>query len=104
MRKKLTLTIDADVYDKIKELPRTVSISEVVSWVLKAMYQEIKSGKEMTSEEIGKWADSTPEGRDFRDRLTEHWGPAVLKMDDAIKGMKKKVIPGRKRARKKDGK
>jgi predicted CopG family antitoxin len=94
MRKKLTLTIDAEVYDMIKDLPRKVSISEVVSWVLKGMFQEIKKGG-LTEEEFDKWIKSTPEGRDFKERAREHLGPKIRKMDASIEGIKKKIKPKR---------
>ncbi len=92
MRKKLTLTIDAEVYDMIKELPRKVSISEVVSWVLKTIFQDIKKGGQLTQEEIDAWLNSTPEGKDFKERLREHWGPAFYKIDDTIEKVKTTVI------------
>ena len=91
MRKKLTLTIDPEVYDMIKDLPRKVSISEVVSWVLKSMYQDIKKGRELTQEEFNKWVESTPEGRDFRERYREHWGPSIKKIDETVEKVKKTV-------------
>ncbi|SPQ02027.1 hypothetical protein NBG4_860012 [Candidatus Sulfobium mesophilum] len=100
MRKKLTLTIEPEVYDMIKELPRKVSISEFVSFALKAMYKDLKSGRGMTDEQLEEWMESTPEMRDFRERLTEHWGPTIYKIDDAINGIKEKVIPGKKKRKK----
>lgn len=39
MKKKLTLTIDGNVYDEIGELPRKVSISEAVSLFLRMMIE-----------------------------------------------------------------
>ena len=97
MRKKLTLTIEPEVYEMIKELPRKVSISEVVSFVLKGIYKELKLGRELTQEELDKWLESTPEGRDFRERLREHWGPSVKKIDETLEKVKKAVKgPGKK--------
>ena len=74
MRKKLTLTIKPEVYKMVKELPRKVSVSEVVSFVLRGVYKELKIGRELTQDEVDKWLESTPKGRDFRERLREHWG------------------------------
>ena len=51
VKKKLTLSIDEDVYDKLGEIPRKVSVSEVTSWFLKMFVEEIKLGREMTDEE-----------------------------------------------------
>ena len=98
MRKKLTLTIDADVYDMIKELPRSVSVSEVVSWMLKAMYQDIKKGRELTQEEFDHWIKSTQEGRDFKERFKEQWGPTFQKLENTVNGIKSKVpLKGKKK-------
>ena len=97
MRKKLTLTIEPEVYDMIKDLPRKVSISEVVSFVLKAMYQDLKKGRELTKEEFDKWIESTPEGRDFRDRLQEHWGPGIERIDNTIEKIKRTVVPAKRK-------
>jgi predicted CopG family antitoxin len=93
MRKKLTLTIDADVYAMIKELPRKVSISEVVSWMLKSMYEVLKKGRELTQEEFDEWIKNTPEGRAFKERFKEHWGPTVYKIEDTVNGLKEKLKP-----------
>ena len=97
MRKKLTLTIDSEVYDMIKELPRKVSISEVVSFVLKGLYKELKMGRQLTQEEIDQWLESTSKERDFRNRLREHWGPSFKKIDDSIEKVKRAVVPKRKK-------
>ncbi len=37
MKKKLNLTIDEDVYYSLDDFPRRVSISEIVTWVLRGM-------------------------------------------------------------------
>ncbi|MGO9014850.1 MAG: hypothetical protein ACLQF0_07705 [Dissulfurispiraceae bacterium] len=88
MRKKLTLTIDADVYDMIKDLPRKISISEVVSFILKAMYQDLKKGRELTQEEFEVWAKSSPELADIRERMREHWGSGIRKIDEVVEKVK----------------
>ena len=66
MRKKLTLTIDPDVYDELQKLPRSISVSEVISWFLKSMLEDIKRGGKFSQEEFEKWVESTPEGRGGR--------------------------------------
>ncbi len=94
MKERMTITIDKDIYDLLQELPRKVSLSEVISWSLKGMFQDIKAGKELSSEELKAWVDSTPEGRDFRRRLKDQWGPTITKIDDSIAkitGTKKKT-------------
>ena len=87
------MTIDADVYDELKDLPRKVSLSEIVSWVLKAMLEDIKKGRELTQEEFDEWVESTPEGRDFRERLISNYGPTFKKIKQYLveKGVMKSV-------------
>ncbi len=95
MRKKLTLTIDSEVYDVIKELPRKVSISEVFSYILKAMCQDIKKGGELTDKELQAWIDKNPELKDFQERMIEQWGPRMKKIDNTIGKIKTAVVPKR---------
>lgn len=97
MKKKITLSLDDDVYDALQEFPRKVSLSEVVSWVLRSMFQDIKAGRELTTKELQAWMDSTPEGRDYRDRLTEHLGPTFDKIDAAVDKVKKAVTIKKKK-------
>lgn len=80
MKRKLTLTIDEDVYEGLEELPRKVSVSEVVTWVLKAMIEDVKKGRELTQEEFDEWIEDTSEGRDFRDRFIDKYGPMFKRM------------------------
>ena len=91
MRKKLTLTIRPEVYEMVKELPRKVSVSEVFSFVLEGLYKELKLGRELKQDEVDKWLESTSEGRDFRERLREHWGPSINKIDKTAGKVKKAV-------------
>jgi hypothetical protein len=93
MRKQITLTIDSEVYDKIKDTPMKVSISEVVSWVLKGMVEDLKKGREMTSAEVKAWMEQTAEGKDFRDRLIAHWGPTIYAIEDSLGNIKDKIKP-----------
>ena len=94
MKKRLNITIDDDVYDMIKELPRTVSVSELISWFLKGMLEEVKKGP-FTQEEFDKWIESTPEGRDFIDRASKQFGPTVKKMFAATDKLKKTIKSGK---------
>lgn len=97
MKKKITLSLDDDVYDALQEFPRKVSLSEVVTWTLRAVFKDIKAGKELTAKELQKWMDSTPEGRDYRERLSEHWGPKLEKIDATVAKVKKAVRAPKKK-------
>jgi predicted CopG family antitoxin len=95
MRKKLTLTIDPDVYDELQKLPRDVSISEVISWFLSAMMEDVKRGG-MTQREFDEWIESTPKGRDISHRMKKQFGPGVRKLFEYIEQLKKTVKSGKK--------
>ena len=52
MKKKLTLTIDSDVYDGLEDLPRKVSVSEFVNFMLKAYIEVFKKGGLPSDEQL----------------------------------------------------
>jgi predicted CopG family antitoxin len=52
MRKKITLTIDSDVYDELEELPRKVSISEFVDFMLKGYVETFKKGRVLSKKRL----------------------------------------------------
>jgi predicted CopG family antitoxin len=89
MKRKLTLTIDEDIYRGLEELPRKVSVSELVGWVLKAMIEDVKKGRELTKEEFDAWIESTPEGRDFRERFIEKYGYMLNRLKYGLNAVKK---------------
>lgn len=96
MKKRMTISIDEDIFDFLQDVPRKVSLSEVITWSVKSMFQDIKAGRELTSKELQAWMESTPEGQDFRERLREHWGPGIDKIDAAVNKVKNAVKLGRK--------
>lgn len=89
MKKKLTLTIDPEVYDSLKHLPRGVSISEVVSWMLRAMVEDVKPGG-MTEDEFLKFMDNDPRGHEVREYIREKLGPLVYPVRDMVSKEKAK--------------
>jgi predicted CopG family antitoxin len=97
MKKRLNVTIDDDVYEMIKELPRKVSVSEIISWFLKSMLEDIKRGGKFSQEEFEKWVESTPEGKDFRRRGREQFGPTIRKVEDKLNGIKEKIVPQKRK-------
>ena len=67
-RKKLTLTIDGDVSDEIEELPRKVSISEFVNFMLKGYVETFKKGRVLSKEEVDEIVAKMG-GEEFRQRI-----------------------------------
>jgi predicted CopG family antitoxin len=86
MRKKLTLSIDEDVYEKLQFVPRGFSVSEFVSFMLRGMLREVGS-MGMSQEQFEEWVKSDPELKRIREGIREAWGPTlkpVLKKIDAV--------------------
>ena len=95
MRRKLTLTIDPAIYEKLGDLPRRVSVSAVVSVVLKAL---ISDAKGMSDEEFLKLVDKDPDTRELHLYLQDKLGPYLekylKKVPDASKKNAKKGSEG----------
>ncbi len=89
MKKRLNLTIDDDVYESLGDIPRRVSVSELVNWLLKVFVAELNAGRELTREELVELTDSMPDGRDFRDRFEQQFGPKLDKAKHLIKEAKR---------------
>jgi predicted CopG family antitoxin len=68
MRKKITLTIDSDVYDDLEDLPRKVSISEFVNFMLKGYVETFKKGHVLSKEEVDEIVAKMG-GEEFRERV-----------------------------------
>ena len=91
MRRKLTLTIDPDIYEKLGDLPRRVSVSAVVSVVLKAL---ISDAKGMSDEEFLKLVDKNPGTREVHLLLQDKLGPYLEKYLKKVPVDSKKIKKG----------
>lgn len=89
MKRKITLSIDSDLYDELDNLPRKVSVSEMVNWLLKIAVEELKQGRELDSKELRAFYKRTPEGKDYLERFDEHVAPKLQKIIDEISEIKK---------------
>lgn len=88
MKKRLNLTVDDDVYESLGEIPRKVSVSELVNWLLKVFVAELKLDRELTDDELVELTDAMPGGRDFRRRMKDQFGPKLEKAQKMIKRAK----------------
>ncbi len=77
MKKRMNLTLDVDVYESLGEIPRKVSVSELVNWLLKVFVAELKKGRELTDDELLQLTDSMEGGKNFRMRMKAHYGPKL---------------------------
>jgi len=97
MRKKITLTIDSDVYDGLEELPRKVSVSEFVNVMLKAYIEMFKRGHIPTQKETDEIVDGIIKnmgGEKFRERMRNTF-PTLEKgfeFTDSLKDLIKKSL------------
>jgi hypothetical protein len=89
VRRKLTLTIDPIIYEKLGDLPRRVSLSAVVSVVLKAIMSDVKG---MSDEDFLKLVDSDPDTREVHLLLQDKLGPYLEKYLKKVPDASKKTI------------
>ncbi len=85
MKKRVTFTVDEDVYEGLNKMPRGVSVSEMVSWFLKALITDMQG---MSDEEFKKLMESDPRGREVRKYLRKKIGPAFDKLEENVEGVK----------------
>lgn len=91
MKKKITLSIDSDVYDDLENLPRKVSVSEFVSFMLKGYVETFKKGgRELTQEEVNAIVEKMG-GEEFRERMKNTFGPTFSTIDSGVNWVKNAV-------------
>ena len=105
MKKRASFTIDEDVIEGLKLVPRGVSVSEFVNFMLKGLLAELKGANVAfgTREEYEKWVNSDPELKRIREALREAWGPPVWKVADKLTEVKVNVTGRVKRLKGKKG-
>ena len=86
MKKRVTFSVDEDVFEGLKAVPRGVSVSEIVSWFLRAIITDIQG---MSDEEFRKFMDSDPRGKEVRKYLQEKLLPVLDKVDEGVDNVKK---------------
>ncbi len=63
---------------------KKVSIPEIAKWVLKGFLEDVKARRSLTGEDVKKWLESTPEGKDFRLRFRDQYGPIYYEIEEAV--------------------
>jgi hypothetical protein len=84
MKKRIALSVDEDIYEQLKFVPRGFSVSDFVSFMLRGMLQEVKNGRIFNEEEFEKWLNSDPELKRIREGIREAWGPTLYPVIDKI--------------------
>lgn len=103
MKKKITLTIDSEVYDSLEDLPRKVSVSEFVSLMLKGYVETFKKGRELTQEEVDEIIKNMG-GAELKERMRNTFGPQFDRIDSGVDWVKRAVGNSTKEKPKKSGK
>lgn len=60
------------------------SIPEVAKWAIKSMMHDLTEWKLHSDEEVREWVNSTPEGRDFRKRARDQYGPVYDQIENKV--------------------
>jgi hypothetical protein len=90
MKKRIALTVDEDIYDGLKFVPRGFSVSEFVSFMLRGMLKELQ-GKFPSQADFESWVNSDPEYKKMREGIREAWGPSIGRIDNAVESVKNAV-------------
>lgn len=83
MKKRINLTIDNELYEALDNLPRKISVSEIVNFFLRGIMLQIAKGRELTDEELEAEIEKAG-GEEFRQRMVSVCGPTVDKIDLGI--------------------
>ena len=90
MKKRVTFTVDEDVYEGLKQVPRGVSVSEIVSWLLRAVITDIQG---MSDQEFKKFMENDPRGKEVRNYLQDKLLPFFDTVDSGVEKVKKTLKP-----------
>jgi len=90
MKKRVAFSVDEDVYDGLKQVPRGISVSEVVNWLLRALITDIQG---MPDEEFRTFMENDPRGKEVRKYLQDKLLPFFDTMDSGVEKVKKTLKP-----------
>ena len=90
MKKRVAFSVDEDVYDGLKQVPRGISVSEVVNWLLRALITDIQG---MPDEEFRKFMENDPRGKEVRNYLQDKLLPFFDTVDSGVEKVKKTLKP-----------
>lgn len=90
MKKRVAFSVDEDVYDGLKQVPRGISVSEVVNWLLRALITDIQG---MPDEEFRKFMENDPRGKEVRKYLQDKLLPFFDSVDSGVEKVRKTLKP-----------
>jgi len=74
------------IFLAVKQVPRGVSVSEIVSWLLRAVITDIQG---MSDEEFRKFMENDPRGKEVRKYLQDKLLPFFDTVDLGVEKVKK---------------
>jgi hypothetical protein len=86
MKKKITLTIDPDLYKDLEKLPRKISVSEFVNLMLKGYIETFKKGHVLNKDEVDKIVAQMG-GEEFRERVRNTF-PTLDRVTEVVEWIK----------------
>ena len=90
MKKRVAFSVDEDVYDGLKQVPRGVSVSEVVNWLLRALITDVQG---IPDEDFRKFMENDPRGKEVRKYLQDKLLPFFDTVDSGVEKVKKTLKP-----------
>ena len=103
-RHRTAFMIDKDLYAGLKEVPRSVSMSDVVNYLLKFAIDELKKfPKGMTDEEIREWRRKDPKRLEVLTYLRDDigLGKYVDVIDEAMQSIDLSMVEHKREKKKK---
>ncbi len=100
MKKRIALSVDEEIFNQLKFIPRGFSVSDFVNLMLKGMVHELKGGMFESQEEFNKWVNADPELKRVREAIRDAWGPALHPVMEKLGLMEKKK--GKAKSKKKN--
>ena len=96
MKKRIAISVDDDLYEGLKMIPRGVSLSDVASFFFKVFLAECQKGGELTDKEFDDLFSRTPEDQALRLRIRKYVKPETLKMEKFMDSVSERLVSKRR--------
>lgn len=80
MRQGINLSLAPDIYKEIVKVGKKFPVPMLIGYVLRVLYEEVKRGKELTSEELDELFEATAY-EEYRKHVKRDVAPKVKKLD-----------------------
>lgn len=76
---------------------KKVSLAEIAKWTITGMIQDVKAGRKLSDDEFKAWMEASLEGKDFKRRLNEQYGPGYFAVANSFLALTEKLGFGKKK-------